>query len=172
MNIHSRDKNKWNLNPETISAYMLLILILLISFCSQWCQLLSCFDASSITRASTATVLITHPCISSSLWVKVILAIGNHKNTENKRSIKVINLTTLSSLVAPYVVVMTINGATSDDNVVKMTIFCLQWIFKQWTGAQYWFLTGTLHQYHITRWLQINFLNAIIARYQRILERT
>ena len=27
----------------------------------------------------------THPCISSSLWVKVILAIGNHKNTENKR---------------------------------------------------------------------------------------
>ena len=28
----------------------------------------------------------SHPCIPSSLWVKVILAIGNHKNTENKRS--------------------------------------------------------------------------------------
>ena len=39
-----------------------------------------------ITTTSTAAVLITHPCISSSLWVKVILDIGNHKTTENKRS--------------------------------------------------------------------------------------
>ena len=58
---------------------------------------------------------------------------------------------------------MTTYGATSDDNVVKLTIFCFQWIFKQGTVAQYCFLTGT-NQYNNTRLLQINFMKAIIGR--------
>ena len=42
---------------------------------------------------------------------------------------KVINLTTLSAPLAPYVVFMRINlnGTTSDDNVVKWAIFRFQW---------------------------------------------
>ena len=40
---------------------------------------------------------------------------------------KNVNLTTWSSLVAPKVVSMATYGATSDDKVVKLTIFCFQW---------------------------------------------
>ena len=36
------------------------------------------------TRASTAAMLIIHPCISSSLWVKVIFATGNYKNIQTR----------------------------------------------------------------------------------------
>ena len=51
-----------------------------------WVSDQHCGCWSSGYEASTAAVLITHPCISSSVWIKMILAIGNHKNTENKRS--------------------------------------------------------------------------------------
>ena len=46
--------------------------------------------------------------------------------TENKRLS--INLTALSSPVAPQGVVMTTFGTTSDDKVVRLTIFCFQWL--------------------------------------------
>ena len=57
-----------------------------------------------------------------------------------------------------------------------LVVYWLRWyllleiirIFKQGTVAQYCFLTGTLHQCHIIRLLQINFMNAIIARNRRI----
>ena len=41
---------------------------------------------------------------------------------------KVDNLTGFSSLLAQYVVPMTTNVATTDDKVVKLTIFCFQWV--------------------------------------------
>ena len=40
---------------------------------------------------------------------------------------KVVNLTILSSLAAPEVVVMTTYGAPGDDKIVKLTFFCFQW---------------------------------------------
>ena len=45
---------------------------------------------------------------------------------------KVINLTTLSSRVALQVVMMTTYGATSDEKVVKLTIFCFQCRTLSW----------------------------------------
>ena len=39
---------------------------------------------------------------------------------------KVVNLSALSSLVAPYVVLITTYGATNGDNAAKSTIFCFQ----------------------------------------------
>ena len=67
--------------------------------------------------------------------------------------LKVVNLTTLSSLVAPQVVKMTTYDATSEDKVVKLIIFCFQysvlWFFlfifvihnhSWWIHVIYWFL--------------------------------
>ena len=43
--------------------------------------------------ASTAAVLNTHPCFSNNLWVKVIFAIGNHKNNQTRDCCPVIFFT-------------------------------------------------------------------------------
>ena len=43
-----------------------------------------------------------------------------------QRKQKIVNLTTLLSLVAPKVVITTTYGATSDDKIVKVTNFCFQ----------------------------------------------
>ena len=75
----------------------------------------------------------------------------------------IVNLTTLSSLVAPQVVIMTTYGATSDDKVVKlkMSFFhCMVWPIRSATGptersnhflsfpwSEYKF--KTFHTYHV-----------------------
>ena len=40
--------------------------------------------------------------------------------------LKIVNLINLSSLVALQVVIMTTYGATSDNKIVKLTMFCFQ----------------------------------------------
>ena len=48
---------------------------------------------------------------------------------------KVVNLTTFPSLVAPQVALMTTYGATSSDKVVKLTIFCFQWLYIRYIST-------------------------------------
>ena len=48
------------------------------------------------------------------------------RNTALQWKQKIVNLTTLSSLVAPWVVITTTYDATSDDKGVKLTTFCFQ----------------------------------------------
>ena len=42
------------------------------------------FSTKLYNRATIGAALITHSCIASSLWVKVIFAIGNHKNIQTR----------------------------------------------------------------------------------------
>ena len=51
---------------------------------------------------------------------------------------KIVNLTTFSSLVALQVVMMTTYSATSDDKVVKLMIFCFQWMIVRSTLWLHW----------------------------------
>ena len=49
-----------------------------------WCIATYVIHTVFTNRASMAAVQITRSCISSSSWVKVIFAIGNHKNIQTR----------------------------------------------------------------------------------------